>query len=123
MTEARTLSRDMRAQPFWPKPSWPRPLRFTPRAGLFGRSQAKAAWLLMNTSCFGQEVSPFWHEHIKDMLPAHWASILGARSKVLTLYDTNHFTIERHQENRCFPDLVDQNNVYRHWRRWLEVVV
>lgn len=70
-----------------------------------------------------QEVNPFWHDHIKDMLPAHWASILGARSKVLTLYDTNHFTIERHQENRCFPDLVDQNNVYRHWRRWLEVVV
>ena len=68
-----------------------------------------------------QEVNLFWHQELKEMIPPRWQVARGEESRCNILYDGHVFDAIEQQECSCFPDLVDAQNPYRHWRRWLKV--
>ena len=68
-----------------------------------------------------QEVNHFWHQELQEMIPPHWQVARGEVSRCNILYDGQRFDAIEQQEFSCFPDPVDAQNPYRHWRRWLKV--
>jgi hypothetical protein len=68
-----------------------------------------------------QEVNLFWHQELKEMISPRWQVARGEESRCNVLYDGHRFHAIEQQECSCVPDLVDAQNPYRHWRRWLQV--
>ena len=68
-----------------------------------------------------QEVNLFWHQELQLMIPPSWQFVRGEESRCNILDNSQRSFVIEQQECLCFPDLVDAQNPYRHWRRWLQV--
>ena len=66
-----------------------------------------------------QEVSEFWTREIRSIL-ALWDVISGG-NKVLIAYRSHEWDRDvQFQSKKCFNSMIDNNNPYRCWRKYLE---